>query len=115
LEDDLMASDIPSVGFPGSVAMTRALVTYIDCPRRVRAAVLDNFDSAPTLDAIRRMRAEHLAPRKADRCEPVRLTDAYYPADASKSLHETNRKFLWRLDQERIKSARQLERGGVVA
>lgn len=99
-----MASDIPSGGFDSAHAMAKALVTYIDCPQRVRSILRENFNRVPDQQTIKDLRARHLSPKPA--AEPIRSNDAYYPLDISRNLAETNRRFVMRIDIERALSAR---------
>ena len=99
-----MASDIPATGFSASIDMARVLVTYIDCPRRVRSAILGEFNTSPDVTTIERLRREHLNQKPA--AEPIRHNDAYYPHEAASRFDETNRRFLMRLQIERTLSAR---------
>lgn len=45
------------IGHPTSQHMARALVSYIDCDERVQREIRAEFDSAPSLDTIREIRA----------------------------------------------------------
>lgn len=57
-------------------AMARVLVQYMDDPKRIRAAILDEFNDAPSVESILAMRARFLRPSP----EPIsfkRERDAY--------------------------------------
>jgi len=99
-----MGGFLMDLGFQESAEMARVLVTYIDCPRRVRHAILGEFNSAPSITTIENMRKAHLAPQ-ADP-EPIRHNDGYYPGDAVDELEQINAAFLRRLDAERRTSAK---------
>jgi len=91
--------------------MARVLATYMDCPRQIRHAIMGEFDKSPSLTTIENMRKAYLA----DKPEPeaIRKNDGYYPGDISRSLEETSKRFLARIERERmasaIKSGRALE------
>lgn len=106
-----MASDLPDMGFPNGYAMARSLVTYIECPRRVQRAVKSEFSNPPALRTIMKLSADYLTSQEPEPFEPCRIEDTYYPGEAAKDAENTNREFLWRLDQERLASQRRKERG----
>lgn len=101
-----MASDLPSSGYPSSMAMAKVLVQYMDCPRRVRSAILGEFQTSPSLPTIERLRAEYLAPKQDDIGQRTWPIDAYYPHEEGDRLAEISKRFLMRLTIERALSAR---------
>lgn len=99
-----MASDIPD-SYATAHAMANGLATYLNCPHEIIRRVKTVFDRAPDVERVRRMRAKFL---KRDYDTGIRANDAYYPRDAARSLDETNRQFLDRLQAERaISQARE--------
>ena len=105
-----MASDIPSEGWRSSVDMARALSSYIDCPHRILSILRENFagNQFPTVERIRAMRAEHLAPKQDDVGLRTHPADAYYHHEVSARLDERNQRFLERIAIERALSQRRI-------
>ena len=101
-----MAGDIPSQSYASGLAMAKVLVSYIDCPHRVRSAILCEFNTAPALGTIERMRADYLTAKPADIGLRTRPADAYYPHQEGDKLATINERFLMRLEIERAISAR---------
>lgn len=48
------------IGHKDPEAMARVLVSYIACDRKVRSAILTEFNSAPCLSSIASIRAKHI-------------------------------------------------------
>lgn len=80
---------------PNPVRMARALVSYIDCPLRVRREVLAEFQQAPALHRIREFRAEHLAARERARERPhFKPYEGYYPDEERRLAEHANLRFV---------------------
>lgn len=88
--------------FPSGTRMARALVTYIDCPHRVRSEVKTAFLDAPHIETIRKMRADYLASRnQPERIEPFKPHEGYYPDDVAQVAEDANARFVARLLEAR--------------
>lgn len=93
----VVSADLPET-HRSSAAMARVLTQYLDCPFTVQQRIREDFDQAPSIDTIRRMRAQHLAGPKRQRCsEPFKPHDGYHPSDASDQAAANNAVFLRQL------------------
>ena len=98
----MSASDLPEqLEYTTSHDMALALVKYLACPYKVRRAIKQNFNSAPGITTIERMRQAYLNGRGRDD-KPSR--EAFYSAAAeARKLDEANATFLKLLEQERAR------------
>lgn len=68
------------LGHKDPEAMARVLVSYIACDRKVRSAILTEFNSAPGLPSIADIRARHEA--EVRRFKRGRIGDSNYAASS---------------------------------
>lgn len=101
-----MSADLPdSFSHSSSMAMARVLVSYMDNPQAIRRRILEDFERAPSITGIERMRRDYLAgPQKAPE-KPFKLHEGYYPAEAAERAQEATRRFVQALERERALSA----------
>ena len=90
------------------VALARAL--GLDATQLLRMILRENFagNQFPTVERIRAMRAEHLAPKQDDVGLRTHPADAYYHHEVSARLDERNQRFLERIAIERALSQRRI-------
>jgi len=100
-----MASDLPEMRHDSSLGMARVLTQYMDCPHAVLTRIREDFDRPPTLSTIRRLRAEHLAPRPQPAEAPFKAYEGYRPDEVSRNAILANERFLDALKWERHNSA----------
>lgn len=92
-----MSNDLPDM-HRSSREMARVLTTYMDDPRKVRSAILIEFERSPSLCEIQRLRKDHLAGgRRKRRLAPACPHDGYWPSEASERAAAANQIFLERL------------------
>lgn len=97
----VVSADLPnSDAHRGSYAMARYLVTYLDDPRYIRAAIKREFPTAPTVRTIAQYRAEHLA-SQADRGDQPMPCDGYWPSEIRRDAERRSARFLEALALER--------------
>lgn len=83
--------------------MARALVTYIDNPRIVQAAVQDAMHRTIGIHTILDMRKAHESAARKTR-DPIYSGDAYCAVAASESLAATSKIFVEAIEMERLRS-----------
>jgi hypothetical protein len=89
-----VSADLPET-HRSSYAMAKCLTSYMDCPYAVQRRIREDFDNYPGIDAIRALRARHLAANfRSRKVEPCKPHDGYYPGDVSDGLTRTNAAFL---------------------
>lgn len=79
--------------------MARTLASYIDCPHRIRREIGQTFGRVPSLDSVRKLRAQHLHPRQKG--EAYRRHEIYDAAAESRALDPVNCHFVDALRRER--------------
>lgn len=91
------------LGYATATDMAKVLVTYIDCPKRVRSECLSTFEMAPGLRAIKQLREAHLARQAQPEHIQFYPGEGYNPAKESAELDPINALFVRSIQRERAR------------